>query len=354
MNATRQRQIHRYLETLFGSLRRFLQDEPGYVQYVPDVFKFAYVFLVFECSNGYAVAAYPSGFADNYIYIDKDVSVVDALRGLPNLIAGTKNHVVLKMDVTGSGLLEACLDRVETNRGPVPTTGWKFLFAASKDFTWPVHEARGSAREYVGIFKARAAVYRAGEGGFVLRYDRALARHELVSRLHQILERYRGIITETDYKERQIHRFLRDNPVLLIPTKRRMVYEYPLKEDGKVRFVVDFVIERTSGAYILVELENPKHKLFTAKGDFSQIVSHAERQVSDWMLHIRKNVAAIESEFPGIKTPEGLIVVGRSSDLSEAERDKIRMRNEKHLIRLVTYDELAEEAENHINHLLEA
>jgi hypothetical protein len=139
--------------------------------------------------------------------------------------------------------------------------------------------------------------------------------------------------------------------VLLFPTKKRLLYEYPLMRDSALVHKIDFVIEMTTGRYILVELEHPKHAIFTQSGDYSAIVNHAERQVEDWILFIRKNPETVADELPGIIAPEGMIVVGRSAEFAKQDRERLRVHNEKHNIKLFTYDDLAEEAENHISHI---
>jgi hypothetical protein len=215
-----------------------------------------------------------------------------------------------------------------------------------------VKEARESARDLIAVIKARAALYDAPTGGgFITHYDRIATRQELTHRLTRILEDYKKIITEENYAERIIHRYLRDHPVLLFPTKKRLLYEYPLMRDSALVHKIDFVIEMTTGRYILVELEHPKHAIFTQSGDYSAIVNHAERQVEDWILFIRKNPETVADELPGIIAPEGMIVVGRSAEFAKQDRERLRVHNEKHNIKLFTYDDLAEEAENHISHI---
>jgi hypothetical protein len=46
------------------------------------------------------VAAYPSGFADNFLYFEKDEIVEKTTRILPNLILGTNGHVTLSFEVS--------------------------------------------------------------------------------------------------------------------------------------------------------------------------------------------------------------------------------------------------------------
>jgi hypothetical protein len=356
MNETRRLQIHAYLKTYFQDIRHFIQSEPLIEQFVPQLFKFKYLFLVFECKDGYVVAAYPSGFADNYFYFHKEENVKSVIASLPNLIPGTEAHVVLDLDNWGgSGMRSGISDTVETKNGPLPTGGWKFLNVATLDFDWPVSDAHENAEGIIALIKERTHVYSPDQGHFLTKYESVLEERGKTERLYQILEAYKSIIDEKSYKERTIHRFLFEHPFILESGKKQIFYEHPLKdENGNVCYRIDFVIELTTGRYILVELENPKHELFTSKGEFRQIVNHAENsQVLQWMLWIRQHFNLIAGTFPGIVAPEGLIIVGRSSNLDIEQRNLIRMWNEKHEIKLKTYDELAEEAENYIKHFLD-
>lgn len=348
-------EIYEYFGTLFSKIREFTENEVAYRNYVPDMFKFPYLVLSFRCTNGYVVAAYPSAIADNYIHMDQNRSVDKVLHALPNLILGTENHITIgAQQWNGSGRYEVILDRIETDKGPLPTTGWKFLHVATKNYHWNLDEAREAANEFISIFKARSLLYDAKEGGgFIQNYDRIVMRQEITHRLHSILAQYKSIVTEKNYKERVIHKFLKDHPILLFPTKKRLLYEYRLVAGKKLKYKVDFIIELTTGRYILVELENPQHKIFTKTGDYTAIVNHAEKQVEDWIHYVLTNYDTIKNQLPGIIAPEGVVIIGRSNSFTAEQQEKIRVHNEKHSIKLYTYDNLAEEAENHIAHILD-
>ena len=355
MNDIRKKQVHAYLSRYFGLIKEFTVSEPQIHEFVPELFKFPYSFQIFECSDGYLVAAYYGVLADNFLYSESAESVTQAITKLPNVIMGTQNHLVFNLDGWGGhGLIQLALDYVQTPEGPKPTTGWKLLFVASLDWEWPMGDAETLARAQIDEIKARVALYESTKDPTLKSYNHSLERPGLLKRLNQLVTEYQSIITEVNYKERVIHAFINSHPILFFPTKKRLLYEHLLKEDRKVTYKIDFIIEQTTGRYILVELENPKRKIFQTKGDFSQWVSHAEQQVENWFRWIRDHYDEIKIDLPGIIAPEGMVIIGRSSDLSTSQRDKIRIRNEKHAIKLLTYDDLSEEAENHIKTLLKA
>ncbi|MDP9311498.1 MAG: DUF4263 domain-containing protein [Chloroflexota bacterium] len=357
MQNDKEREIGQYFFAFFSTIREFLINEPSYQPYVPDAFKAAYLILTIKCTDGIVVATYLSGNADNYFYFEKEQTVTDVVRNLSNIILGTDKHIIPEpVDWDGDDpgrVLHLTTILVETSRGSLPTGGYQFLTYASNTYTWRVDDARKRAQEHIDIFKARAVIYEPGQARFIPSFDKLVQRQIILTDLFRLLEQYHSIINERNYRERVVHRFLRDHPVLLIPNKKKMWYEYDLREKRKLKYKMDFVIELTTERYLLVELENPNHRLFTSTGDFTQAVNHAERQVSDWIRWIRQNQARMQQELPGIDAPEGLIIIGRGTDLTPDQRAAIRLRNEQHGIKLMTYDDLAEQAENYIRHLLD-
>lgn len=73
------RQIHDYFEIMFSIIREFISNEPEYRDHVPDMLKFPYLVLSIRCTDGFVVAAYPSGIADNYLPFEQDRSVGEML-----------------------------------------------------------------------------------------------------------------------------------------------------------------------------------------------------------------------------------------------------------------------------------
>ena len=120
-----------------------------------------------------------------------------------------------------------------------------------------------------------------------------------------------------------------------------MLYNYYLF--GK-RSIADFAIEIYDGNYTLVEIEKPTDRLYLNNGDPSSALTHAEQQVLNWQSWVRQNVAYLRYESNLVMNdPEGLVVIGRRSQLNGDERQKLDERNRSlrgHL-QIVTFDTLS-------------
>ncbi len=127
------------------------------------------------------------------------------------------------------------------------------------------------------------------------------------------------------HEKRDIHPFLKDHPFLLHPNAAETFSEVAIGLGTD--FKMDFMVREPDGAYLLIELENPNHNLFTAAGDFTAAVNHAQRQVEDWQQWIDENLSLMQKRYPDILSPRGLIVIGRNAALSPAERSRLARRN---------------------------
>ncbi len=347
--------IYEFLERFINVFRDEMTANANIQQYIPNIFKYHYHHMIFNCIDGNIVASYPAMLGDYYFEIPYEGSVLDCIKTLPNQAVGIKEHFGLIIDNVSNPedqLIFAIIDRVETSNGPIPTTGWKFLHIGFGHYNWPLEKANQEANELLDSFRASQKLFKVRDNGFVANFDSSVFRLELISKLNKILKDYESTLDEKSFSEKVIHKYINENHILLYPNKSELRYEVPLKGGNKIKYIADFVIRIRENNYIFVELENPKHKLFTQGNDFTKYVKHAEKQVEDWLLLIRENINDLRKEFPDILTPEGLIVMGRNIDLSEDQKKSIQIRNENSRIKLLTYDDLAEDARNHIEHLL--
>ena len=111
-------------------------------------------------------------------------------------------------------------------------------------------------------------------------------------------------------------------------------------------FQCDFVLEYPERRYVLIEIENPKHVLFTKRGDRRQALVHAVQQVEDWQQWIDEHNAYTQKNLPGCVSPEGLVIIGRARDLTEADERRLQRANTtaRGLLKIMTYDGLLAEA----------
>lgn len=149
--------------------------------------------------------------------------------------------------------------------------------------------------------------------------------------------------------EAPLQGFLEQHPELLSPTHTKMWRKLPFGQR-----ITDFVFREPATDYLLVELEAPTRTLFRRDGQVHENLTHAIDQVSDWVRYIEDNQATVERELKlvGISNSvRSLVVIGRSSDLTESNQRKLRTILTPKL-RILTYDQLLEAARASIENVL--
>lgn len=151
--------------------------------------------------------------------------------------------------------------------------------------------------------------------------------------------------------EAPLQAFLEQHPTLLSPTHTKMWRKLPF---GKR--VTDFVFREPGNDYLLVELEAPTRTLFRRDGQVHENLTHAIDQVSDWIRYIEDNRTTVEGELNlvGISnSPRSLVVIGRSADLTDSDKRKLRTIQERQpKLRILTYDQLLENARATVENVL--
>lgn len=127
-------------------------------------------------------------------------------------------------------------------------------------------------------------------------------------------------------KEEVYQRFLASNPVLLDPLARRVIPKHQLGRE----FVTDFVVEKLTGEYVLVEIEKPSDSIFTRKSNFHSRFVHAYGQVLDFQEWSESNISYAQKHLPGITSPAGLLIIGRRQPLTDAQVRKLARFNTTH------------------------
>lgn len=171
-----------------------------------------------------------------------------------------------------------------------------------------------------------------------------------VDELDEIINEFERLLEKPDvHEKREIHKYIDQHQFLLNPNPEEMWSEIPLGLGTEMR--MDFMFRESDGEYVLVEIENPRHRLFTQDGDFRYAVNHALRQVEDWQEWIEDNISTVQKAYPGIISPRGLVVIGRSRDLSESERRSLNRRNInlRGRLKIITYDELIRTARTYVS-----
>ncbi|MGD9968915.1 MAG: Shedu immune nuclease family protein [Sulfuricurvum sp.] len=148
--------------------------------------------------------------------------------------------------------------------------------------------------------------------------------------------------------EEKYQLYFEQHPVLVDPLAMSIIDKQKLGTE----YITDFVVETLKGDYILVEIEKPQDKIFTQAGDFSSSFSHAFGQVLDFIEWVESNIAYAQTKLPGITAPRGLLVIGRSTDLTNQMRKKLRRFNRNsNSIEVLTYDDVLSRAESLYNNI---
>ena len=109
--------------------------------------------------------------------------------------------------------------------------------------------------------------------------------------------------------------------------------------------VTDFVIRRLDSRYVLVEIEKPRDRIFTAANDFTAQFSHAFGQVLDFQQWVDDHTQYARHLMPEISSPRGLLIIGRSADLTPSKKQKLERFNVNSAkVDARTFDQVADEA----------
>lgn len=161
-----------------------------------------------------------------------------------------------------------------------------------------------------------------------------------IEQLKQILSEYMQLLDQSPVREHVLQTYLTNHPVLLDPSYGAVHPQFRLGAE----YVADFIIKTYNGNYTLVEIEKPTDRLYLNNGDPSSALTHAEQQVLNWQSWVRQNIAYLRYESNlMMNNPEGWVVIGRRSQLSDDEMQKLDERNRSlrgHL-QIVTFDTLS-------------
>jgi hypothetical protein len=141
--------------------------------------------------------------------------------------------------------------------------------------------------------------------------------------------------------EADLHRFLLRYPMIL------NVYGSEIKSEVCLggRYRVDLTVLQTGAlpSVQLIELEHAKDSLFTKGGRMRNKVVHAKQQVEDWLRWWREHPEQRPDDLKGAIEPKGLVIMGRSRDLTDEQRRILAHLNEGSDVTIITYDELLDQ-----------
>lgn len=176
---------------------------------------------------------------------------------------------------------------------------------------------------------------------------RATVRRQYAS----LLAEFKSLLDSDPDREQTLQSFLQAHPELLCPGH---VHMWPKLPFGK--HITDFVFRDAVNDYVLVELERSTLPLFRQDGHASADLTHAHGQILDWKRYLEDNLHTVQRELglTGISTnPNGLVVIGRSADLTTETRRKLKtMTNDTPKLRIMTYDDVYDNAKAVLENIL--
>lgn len=166
-----------------------------------------------------------------------------------------------------------------------------------------------------------------------------------------VFNRLRASIRLRAFREKRIHRLLRDHAKLLLPPFKRMFFEHAFYLETDLRRA-DFVLQRELGLPpLLIELESPVHRVFRKNGQVTDEVTHAKKQVAEWVWFIERDPQRnAEGEMSFLAGPkQRLVVIGAGLEFREALLQESATTDTS----VWTYDLLLEQAKEQWNGILE-
>lgn len=140
-------------------------------------------------------------------------------------------------------------------------------------------------------------------------------------------------------REKDLHCFLKQHTQVL---DSHVAAVYSEVRIGKYRADLVLQYRQSDKRVVLVELEPHSAQIFTKRNSQRHKVTHAVQQVQDWIREIHNNASNLPKWLAGNYTAEGMVVIGRSKDLTQEQKDILMIHNASSDIKILTYDDLLE------------
>jgi len=153
------------------------------------------------------------------------------------------------------------------------------------------------------------------------RYEQITTQRTYLNEIARAIEQYKRLVRR-NAQESDFQRFFEKNPAFLEPRVKVSLSKKSFGGEG----YPDFLLILNDLNHLLVEIEKPSDNLFTKKGNPTSKLSHAQQQIIDYLKWANE-----EKEFlrkrgcPNISADntKGLVVIGKSSDLTVDELRKL-------------------------------
>lgn len=172
---------------------------------------------------------------------------------------------------------------------------------------------------------------------------------DVISKLYEFYLGLSMLVQNDRTKERELHEFILNHPIALDPIGLHIQSEVKLGNEYRVDLVIQY--DFTSRRILLVELERANLSIFTKSGRPRAKVTHAQQQVEDWLRWWRENPGKVPHPLDSSLPVEGLVVIGRSINMSEDDKKRLLHLNHNRRVKVITYDDLLNQIESLIRNL---
>lgn len=164
----------------------------------------------------------------------------------------------------------------------------------------------------------------------------------VVEKLKKLSAEYQTLLDQNP-DEAALQSFLKLHPVLLCFDHLKCIAQPMLGSEYKM----DFLLTRYSSdgeESLMVEIESPRHDLFTKSGDATAPLNHAYKQVRDWRAWLTNNSVYAKSslKLDSLNShSRAIIVIGRGNKMNNEQKSLLKAHKlERHETELLTYDDL--------------
>ncbi|MDP4073903.1 Shedu anti-phage system protein SduA domain-containing protein [Acidovorax sp. A1169] len=165
------------------------------------------------------------------------------------------------------------------------------------------------------------------------------SRPTAIQNLSKIYFEFCHLLERRRKLEVDLHQFLVRHPVMLDAHAAQVHSEVRV---GRYRADLVLRYEQSDKRVLLVELERDDDRIFKKNNRLVDKVAHATQQIEDWITQIRGNAPEMPAWLKGEYLPAGLVVIGRSTHLTNEQKETLFNINSNRLVKIITYDDLLE------------
>jgi len=167
----------------------------------------------------------------------------------------------------------------------------------------------------------------------------AFTPDSVIDKLQARAAQFEHLLTDANTMEEQLQIFIKENPFIIHPSAQ-IVPKQKLGEE----FVTDFVLVapyEQGPIFYFVEIERASLPVLTKDCLLSGQANHALKQTRDWSIWLEANQAYLRGKLPGLESPKYVVIIGRSTGMSEQQKAYLRAYNRDWKnTTLYTYDDL--------------